>query len=253
MEPPEVTLDNYDAVYDYYRDHRQNLLKAKAAYWLLGRQFKPRVSFAPGAEKALRNFISDGRPLLLSINHLSEMDPYTVSGAAARSPLRPVIGRTRVLAKHEVFADRKRRGTLDMMGGLPVFRSKDHENSPVNAASERLIETCALRLSRGDSIALFPEGTCNYTDHTRVLDLGAGIGHIARRATELGATPVLVSLGLSYGPRPDPAATLTKPEVRSASFYFTTPLPDLPSNSADITRLARDELQSALNGAVAAY
>ncbi|MEV0465402.1 1-acyl-sn-glycerol-3-phosphate acyltransferase [Nocardia tengchongensis] len=253
MEPPEVTLENCDAVYDYYRDHRQNLVKAKAAYWLLGRRFKPRVGFAAGARKGLRDFISAGRPLIISINHLSERDPYTVSAAAWRSPLRPVIGHTRVLAKHEVFADPKLRGTLDMMGGMPVFRSKDHESSSVNAASERLIDTCAVVMARGDSIALFPEGTCNTVDHTRVLDLGGGIGHIACRARELGADPVLVSLGLSYGPRPDPAAELGKADVLSASFYFGMPVGELPAQPADITRMARDELQAALDGAVAGY
>ncbi|WP_405485024.1 lysophospholipid acyltransferase family protein [Nocardia sp. NBC_00511] len=253
MEPPEVTLENCDAVYDYYRDHRQNLVKAKAAYWLLGRRFQPRVAFAPGARKALQNFISEGRPLLISINHLSEQDPYTVSAAAWRSPLRPVIGHTRVLAKHEVFADPKMRNALDMMGGLPVFRSKDHDSRPVVVASERLIDTCAVVLARGDSIALFPEGTCNYVDHTRVLELGGGIGHIACRARELGADPVLVSLGLSYGPRPDPAVELRKADVRSASFYFRMPLGELPSEPADITRVAREELQAALDGAIAGY
>ncbi|MBL1077242.1 1-acyl-sn-glycerol-3-phosphate acyltransferase [Nocardia sp. 2] len=253
MEPPEVTLENSDAVYDYYRDHRQNLVKAKLAYWLLGRRFQPRVGYAVGARKELRDFISAGRPLVISINHLSEKDPYTVSAAAWRSPLRPVIGHTRVLAKHEVFADAKMRGTLDMMGGMPVFRSKDHESYSVNAASERLIDTCAMVLTRGDSIALFPEGTCNYVDHTRVLELGGGIGHFVCRARERGADPVLVSLGLSYGPRPDPAAELSKADVRSASFYFGRPVGELPALPADITDLAREELQAALDGAVAAY
>ncbi|WP_458686554.1 lysophospholipid acyltransferase family protein [Nocardia tengchongensis] len=253
MQPPEVTLENFDAVYDYYRDHRQNLLKAKAAYWLLGRRFQPRVGFAAGARRELRDFISEGRPLVISINHLSEKDPYTVSAAAWRSPLRPVIGHTRVLAKHEVFAEPKLRSTLDMMGGMPVFRSKDHESSSVNAASGRLIDTCAEVMARGDSIALFPEGTCNYVDHTRVLELGGGIGHIVCRARELGANPVLVSLGLSYGPREDPAAELSKADVRSASFYFGRPVGELPAQPADITGLVREELQAALDGAVAAY
>ncbi|MEU0542326.1 1-acyl-sn-glycerol-3-phosphate acyltransferase [Nocardia sp. NPDC005978] len=253
MEPPEVALENFDAVYDYYRDHRQNLLGAKAAYWLLGRRFQPRVSYAEGARKELRDFISAGRPLIISINHLSEKDPYTVSAAAWRSPLRPVIGHTRVLAKHEVFADPKMRGKLDMMGAMPVFRSRDHDNSPVNAASGRLIDTCAEVLARGDSIALFPEGTCNYVDHTRVQELGGGIGHVVGRARELGANPVLVNLGLSYGPRADPAVHLSTADVRSASFYFRRPVGELPAEPADITALVREELQTALDAAIAAY
>ncbi|MGX1808666.1 lysophospholipid acyltransferase family protein [Nocardia sp. NPDC055321] len=253
MEPPEIALDNYDAVYDYYRDHRQNLVKAKAAYWLLGHRFRPRVGFAEGARKELRDFISGGRPVVISINHLSEKDPYTVSAAAWRSPLRPVIGHTRVLAKHEVFADPKMRGMLDTMGGMPVFRSRDHENSPVNAASARLIDTCAEILARGDSIALFPEGTCNYVDHTRVQELGGGIGHVVSRARELGANPVLVNIGLSYGPRADPAVKLSTADVRSASFYFRRPVGELPAEPAEITNLVREELQAALDAAVAAY
>ncbi|QLY30908.1 lysophospholipid acyltransferase family protein [Nocardia huaxiensis] len=253
MEPPEVILENSDAVYDYYRDHQQNLVKAKAAYWLLNRRFRARVGYAPGAREKLREYISQGRALLISINHLSQQDPYTVAAAAWNSALRPAIGRTRVLAKDELFEEPEQRRKIDMMGGIPVFRGKDHGIRAVNAAGQRMIDICAERMARGDGVAVFPEGTCNDVDHTQVQAVGTGIGHIAFRARKLGADPVLVSLGLSYGPRPDPKIEPSKEEARSASFYFGVPVPELPLKPAEITRVVRDELQIALDGAVAAY
>ncbi|UGT40686.1 1-acyl-sn-glycerol-3-phosphate acyltransferase [Nocardia yamanashiensis] len=253
MERPEVVLENSDAVYDFYRDHQQNLLKARGAYWLLGRRYRPRIGYAPGAREKLRELISRKRPLLISINHLSQLDPYTVAAAAWGSVLRPVIGRTRVLAKDELFLEEKQRGRIDMMGGIPVFRGKDHGIRAVNAAGQRMIDICAERMARGDGVAVFPEGTCNDVDPAQVQTVGTGIGHIAFRAKKLGADPVLVSLGLSYGPRPDPKMEPTKEEAKGASFYFGVPVEGLPTKPAEITRIVRDELQIALDGAVAAY
>ncbi|MEV0294439.1 1-acyl-sn-glycerol-3-phosphate acyltransferase [Nocardia sp. NPDC050710] len=253
MEPPEVILENADAVYDFYRDHRQNRLKAWGAYALLSRRYHPRISFAEGAEKQLRALVKSGRPTIFSINHLSQSDPYTVAATAWRSPLRPIIGKVRVLAKDELFVEPEQRRKVDMMGGIPVFRGKDHGIRAVNAAGQQMMDVCAERLARGDHVAIFPEGTCNDVDHTQVQAVGSGIGHIAFRAMKLGVHPALVSIGLSYGPRPDPTIEPTKEEAKSASFYFGVPITELPTKPGDIARLARTDLQHALDGATANY
>ncbi|MEU7630210.1 1-acyl-sn-glycerol-3-phosphate acyltransferase [Nocardia sp. NPDC049220] len=253
MEPPEVRLENCDSVYDFYRDHRQNRLKAWGAYAVLSRRYHPRVAYAEGARELLRSVTKQGRPLLIAINHLSENDPYTVAAAAWRSGLRPVIGRVRVLAKDELFLDPDQRRKIDMMGGIPVFRGKDHGIRAVNAAGQRMMDICAERMARGDGVAVFPEGTCNEVDPTTVQSVGSGIGHIAFRAMKLGAEPVLVSMALSYGPRADPTVQPTREEANSASFYFGVPVLDLPTRPGDIARLVRADLQQALDGAVAAY
>ncbi|WP_330251716.1 1-acyl-sn-glycerol-3-phosphate acyltransferase [Nocardia sp. NBC_00565] len=253
MERPEVLLDNADAVYDFYRDHRQNRLKAWGAYAILGRRYHARVAYAEGARELLHQVIRQGRPLLIAINHLSESDPYTVAAAAWRSELRPVIGRVRVLAKDELFLEPEQRRKIDMMGGIPVFRGKDHGLRAVNAAGQRMMDICAERMAGGDGIAVFPEGTCNEVDHTEVQPVGSGIGHIAFRAMKLGAEPVLVSMGLSYGARPDPTVPVSKEEAKGASCYFGVPVTELPARPAEIARLVRTDLQQALDGAVAAY
>ncbi|WP_107653327.1 lysophospholipid acyltransferase family protein [Nocardia suismassiliense] len=253
MEPPEVRLENSDTVYDFYLEHRQNRLKAWGAYAILARRYYPRVAYAEGARAGLRAAIRQGRPLLISINHLSENDPYTVAAAAWRSALRPVIGRVRVLAKDELFEEPEQRRKIDMMGGIPVFRGKDHGIRAVNAAGQRMMDICAQRIARGDGVAVFPEGTCNEVDPTQVQPVGSGIGHIAFRAMKLGVEPVLVSMGLSYGPRLDPTVQPNKEEAKSASFYFGKPITELPNKPGDIARLVRADLQQALDGAVAAY
>lgn len=253
MERPEVLLDNADTVYDYYREHRQNRWKAWGAYAILGRRYHPRVAYAEGARELLHQVIHQRRPLLIAINHLSESDPYTVAAAAWRSELRAVIGRVRVLAKDELFLEPEQRRKIDMMGGIPVFRGKDHGLRAVNAAGQRMMDICAERMARGDGIAVFPEGTCNEVDHTEVQPVGSGIGHIAFRAMKLGAEPVLVSMGLSYGARPDPTVQVSKEEAKGASCYFGVPVTELPARPAEIARLVRTDLQQALDGAFAAY
>ncbi|HLS79293.1 MAG TPA: lysophospholipid acyltransferase family protein [Nocardia sp.] len=253
MEPPVVSLDNCDAVYEFYRDHRQRRITALAAYALLARRFRPRVGYAEGAERRLRELLGSRRPVIFAINHLSQHDPYTVAAMAWRSPLRSIIGRVRVLAKDELFADPAQRRKVDMMGGIPVFRGKDHGIRAVNAAGQQMMNICAERMKRGDHLAIFPEGTCNDVDPATVQAVGSGVGHIAFRAAKLGAPPALVSIGLSYGPRPPEAIEPSREEARSASFYFGVPVLELPDKPGEIARLVRADLQTALDGAVARY
>ncbi|WP_328389338.1 lysophospholipid acyltransferase family protein [Nocardia sp. NBC_00416] len=253
MRVPEVTLGNSEDVYDFYREHRQKRLQAMGAYALLGRRYRPRISYAHGARTAIRDLIRGGTPLLIAVNHLSRLDPYSLAAAAWRSELRPIIGRTRVLAKDELFEEVKLRRRIDMMGGIPVFRGSDHGLRAVNAAGQRMMDICAERLAEGDSLAIFPEGTCNDIDPAQVQAIGTGIGHIAFRTAKLDVRPALVSLGLSYGPRADPAVEPTKDEAKSASFHFGVPRTELPVRPAEISRVVRTDLQLALDGAVAAY
>ncbi|UGT52447.1 lysophospholipid acyltransferase family protein [Nocardia asteroides] len=249
MHSPEVLLEDSDAVYDYYLRHQQNRWKALASYAVLARRFRPRVSFAEGAKQQLKALLRSGRPVIYAINHLSTSDPYTVAATAWRSPLRAKIGRVRVLAKDELFLDAEQRRKVDMMGGIPVFRGKDHGIRAVNAAGQRMMDVCAQRLAAGDHLAIFPEGTCNDADPTKVQAVGSGIGHIAFRAAKLDAPPALVALAMSYGPHVEPTAE----QVRSALFHFRAPVLELPQRPADIARLVKEELQLAVDAAVAGY
>ncbi len=251
MERPDVTLENSDAVYDFYLDHQQNRLKSKLSYAILARRYHPRVHYAPGVEASIRQLIAADRRLVVVANHLSERDPYVVAATAWRSRLRPLIGRARVLAKDELFIDPELRTKVEMMGGIPVFRGKDHGLRAVAAAGQRMMEISAERLRRGDHLAIFPEGTCNDVDPTRVQAVGSGVGHIVFRAVKLGVAPAIVPLGISYGPERVPRDT--QESTTGASCYFGPVVTELPGRPAEIARLVREVLQDAVDGAVKAY
>ncbi|WP_431966034.1 lysophospholipid acyltransferase family protein [Nocardia sp. bgisy134] len=253
MHQPPVLLENSTAVYEHYLRHRQNRMRALATHAVMGYRFRPRVTFDEGAREQLQQLLRGKQPAIFALNHLSQNDPHAVAAMAWCSPLRPLIGRVRMLAKDELFDDPEQRRKIDMMGGIPVFRGKDHGIRAVNAAGQQMMDVCARRLTRGDYLALFPEGTCNTVDPARVQAVGSGIGHIAFRAAKLGAPPALVCIGISYGERLDPSIEPTKEEVRSASFYFRRPVLELPSRPIEIARFVRTELQSAVDGAVKSY
>ncbi|WP_186628526.1 1-acyl-sn-glycerol-3-phosphate acyltransferase [Rhodococcus sp. BP22] len=245
MDRPAVILANADAVYDFYLDHQQNRQVARIAYATLARRFKPRVSYPAGAREEIRRLVYDNTRFIIAVNHLTESDPYTLAASAWASPLRPGIGRTRVLAKDELFQEPKQRKRIDMMGGIPVFRGKNHGLRAVSAAGSRMMDVSAERMRRGDDLAVFPEGTCNLEDATKVQHVGSGIGHITARARKLGVEPVLICIGLSYGPGSS--------KLKSASVYIDEPITDLPAKPIEIARVVAAGLQKAVDGAVAAY
>lgn len=259
MDRPVVSLDNAEAVYDYYRDHQQNRRVARLAYGALAGRFRPRVRYGDGARERLRALIYDDRRFVLAVNHVSETDPYTVAAAAWSSALRPVIGRTRVLAKDELFADTEpsrprgralsermsTRSRIEMMGGIPVFRGRDHGLRAVSRAGNLMMDLCAERLARGDDLAIFPEGTCNDGDPAVLQHVGSGIGHIVSRARTRGVEPKLVVMGLHYGPPPG--------KYTGASVHIDVPDIDLPDKPVSISRTVAEYLQVAVELSVREY
>lgn len=240
MTRPEVTLENYEDVYRFYLDHRQNRFLARAAYAALGARFRPRIRYADRARDQLHELLRSGTRLIVVANHLTDRDQYTLAATAWRTPLRRAIGRTRVLAKDELFADPGLRRKIDMMGSIPVFRGKDHGLRAVADAGRAMMDVSAERLHRGDVLAIFPEGTCNDGDPARIQQINSGVGHIAAKARRLGSEPALLSLGISYHPD------------RPADVFVSRPVVGLPATPMAITRTVASELQAAVDGAVAA-
>ncbi|MGB3699304.1 MAG: 1-acyl-sn-glycerol-3-phosphate acyltransferase [Gordonia sp. (in: high G+C Gram-positive bacteria)] len=242
----DVDFEHATQVYDFYRTHRQPPLKAKAMYAILAARYRPRVAYAVGARRAMAQIV--GRrdvPLLIAANHVRRTDPFVLAAAGFCSPLRPRIGRLRVLAKDELFAEPAQRRKIDDLGGIPVFRQKDHGLRAAAAAGKQMMEVCVGRMSDGDSIAIFPEGTCNEGDPLRLQKVSSGVGHIASGAVRAGANPWLVCAGIVY---PDsggrPTVLFSAPiEVAAEGVDGAAPTP------AQLTRLVTAELQEAVTAA----
>ena len=74
MDKPEVTLENYEAVYAYYRDHQQNRALAKLAYASLYAKYRPRITYADDAKAQLAGLVKFGRVLIVAANHITHSD-----------------------------------------------------------------------------------------------------------------------------------------------------------------------------------
>ncbi|MGJ0118396.1 1-acyl-sn-glycerol-3-phosphate acyltransferase [Williamsia sp. MIQD14] len=228
----DVTLDNADEVYAHYAAHQQPVMRARAAYGYLAARYRPRVGYDADARGQIRALLRSDVRLVVCANHLSDKDQFVLAATAFLSPLRRRIGHIRVLAKDELFADPKQRAQIDMMGGIPVFRPKDHQMRAAVAAGRQMIDVCVERGGRGDGIAVFPEGTCN--DNPAVLlPIASGVGHIASGIAR--RTPVaLVSIGIAY---PDTTCRYAEVVIGEPS---PVPAADTP---AAITRVVRTDLQ----------
>ncbi|EON32812.1 hypothetical protein GTC6_10646 [Gordonia terrae C-6] len=183
-------------MYEHYLVHQQDRARARMMYGVLAARIRPVVRFR--SRDRLNRTVCTGVPMLIAANHVSERDPLVLAAAGFRSPLRRRIGSLRVLAKDELFEDPEQRRKIDTLGGIPVFRSKDHGVRAAADAGRRMIGVCVERMARGDSIAVFPEGTCNEGDPTQVQRLGTGIGHIAHRALRNDVEVWMVSAGIAY-------------------------------------------------------
>ncbi|MBT0567524.1 1-acyl-sn-glycerol-3-phosphate acyltransferase [Williamsia sp. CHRR-6] len=213
-----------DEVYDHYATHQQPRRKARFAHFALGLTYRPRVEFVDDARPHLRAVARSGVRLVLCVNHINDKDQFVVAGALWRSPLRPLIGRIRVLAKHGLYTNPKQRANIDMMGGIPVFRARDTDPETAAAANRRMLAVCIERGAGGDAIAIFPEGTRNDGDPTVLQPLASGAGQIAagiaaRRPTAL--IPIAVAYQgdsakrarVVFGDPVTVAATLSVPEI----------------------------------------
>jgi len=238
----DVDVNQSGAVYDHYREHQQDVRKAQLMYGWLAAKYRPRVRYLGDGRAQLRSAIGRGASLLIVANHVRLTDPLVLAAAGFRSPLRARIGHIRVLAKDELFADPEQRRKIDALGGIPVFRRTDHGMRAALTAGQQMIDTCIYRMVRHDSIAIFPEGTCNLEDPEHVQKLNSGVGHIARRADGAGANVVAVMVGIAY-PSASPRRAMVvfgEPFVPS-QLESTTP--------AAITRVVQSSLQDVVDEA----
>jgi len=132
---------------------------------------------------------TDG-PVILASNHVSYLDPLTLAYVADRR-----ARRVRYMAKAELFAKRGLGPLLRAGGQIPVERGKESVSGALSAALGAL--------SRGECVAVFPEGTIS--DDLEPMRAKSGTARLAQRS---GAPVVPVGLWgthrtMTKGRRPD--------------------------------------------------
>lgn len=256
-----VDLNNYQAVYDWYESYRQPRYITKLAYRALNMHYKPEVHYMDGALEQFEDYRTNDVPQIFVLNHLTNHSDQFVASAIAHQMTPEDVGRTRVLAKDELFHG-ARRYFVDMMGAIPTFRKKDYLsqqvfqesdeadnaiNQPpdqtllVEKAADALIACTGNIVAKGENLAVFAEGTHNKGNPLIVQKLRPGFARIALHAYARHVSPVITPIGLSFGSSQDQL----KPKNAVAIIA-----PSLHLNSQSTVDSLIESTQAALQAAV---
>lgn len=210
MSRPEVSLENYEAVYDFYETREPKPHLARAVHWIVSQAVKPDFHSAEGAyQEAEDHFSSDGR-LIVAASHASMMDPFVLASMAQQIPeLNPLLGSVFIPGKADLFSDKPfriaRMPVLDNFVAVPTFRQKDESRAMKQSgltaeevknlrqkATERLLDLLTVKADEGFNVGIFPHGERNSSQKMR-----SGIGRFANNIADQEQF-MIMPVGISY-------------------------------------------------------
>lgn len=205
LQASEINLENYQEVYEYFVDFDPSKILVGATARGLRMAYNPEVTLAKDKREEIDEHVEQGRPLIFASNHL-RIDDQFVIGAAIQAI--PILRKARergvfVPAKLDYFNGGRlttiTKPFTEKLGGVPVFRAKDATNKALfRHATEAFLEMSAQKISHGQSMIIFPEGTRNRGDAHKILALKQGVAKIALRSYCLGVSPLIVPTAVSY-------------------------------------------------------
>lgn len=204
-------------VYDYQLAYRPTRAFTRSAYWLFDTVMRPDVTYEEGSREQLAQLSAEDAPMLLTLNHLSDLYDQSTAAAIAHKILPEKVGDIRVVAK-DGFYNKKLlsklgipkplqaplqpvlTGFINQMGTIPAARKKDYVDTDIADAREIFVDTVNTFVQTGHPTGMYVEGTHNYQHPELNLPVQRGIGEIALRSLEPGNLPVnIVPIGVSYG------------------------------------------------------
>lgn len=197
---PELTPENHEAVYDYYREPqiRQwlNMLWRRTGNLL----YSPDIVLSDETREDIETQFSLGKAALIASNHPSYHDAFSLPAAFLKTQISG-LRETGALGKESLF-----RGPLSVVseatGSIPVFREKswpDTSRSTRIDAGNKLIETVTTRLRNGHSMVIMPEGTTSTEESLTQLSanrIQGGVARIAIAATD--SESFVLPIGIHY-------------------------------------------------------
>lgn len=199
MRRPEMTVDNYRRVYDYIEQVEPSVGLSKFVFGALDKALRPRVIYADNATDHITEATANNLPHIYVLNHLSHLSTFS-SVAAINQILHDDLGNLRMLGAD--FHSSSLYGRFyDKIGGIPVYRRKEHGEFQDLERAHQSMFICAMRcLAKRQKLVLAPEGDSNYGDQTKLMTLGAGVGKIAQMTALRTKTPVAITpFGSSNG------------------------------------------------------
>lgn len=199
---PEVTLQNYAAVYRFFGAHRRRDAVAHPLLRFVSLVWAPRLEIDDEVLAQIREFDSAGTGVVVAANHPSGHDALVMASVVWDRRVRFLSAGTG-LAKDSLFSG-PTRPLFEYTGTIPVFRVKNYPEVPAEvhvAAAQRMIDVCVDRLVAGGVVLSFVEGTNSAPEDLRALrpdSVKKGVGQIVHGARAAGRPMAVLPIGLSY-------------------------------------------------------
>ena len=199
---PEVTVANWEAVYDFYGPGRRRDGFTHALLTAVDAVYAPQVRLPPATVAELHRLHAAGTGIIVAANHPSAHDPFVLASALHDARVR-FLSHGTGLTKDPLFRG-PLRPVFEYTGTVPVFRAKNYSDTAPevhDAAAARLIGLCVDRLLSGGVVLTFVEGTNSSADDLRTLHLESvkkGVGQMVRGVREAGGPVAVLPLGLVY-------------------------------------------------------
>lgn len=136
---PEVTPENYPAVFEYYDQRGPNPMFAKLGHLAMSAVFKPHVTIKPEDQVILDSELTGSTRMMVVSNHTnSENDQYNLASSVRQIPaINDRTGFISIMGKMSLFnrpglIGTAQRYAIDGLGGIPVARSKDVDPKDYN-------------------------------------------------------------------------------------------------------------------------
>lgn len=266
VKRPPVSLDTFEAVYDFYEPHEQSRVFARSAHLVLSRVYRTSTTSDEGVDAAIGDALRRGTRLVISPNHITADDQYViVSMVQEVKALHPLRGRTFIPAEPSLFTRRGWQGRLlraavDGLGAIPTFRLEDLRRRGIEVTPEieeryrqaivRASEAQVAKLVAGHSMAGFWEGTRNRSDYRVVQPLRKGIAHTVISAAE--QVPIaLLPAGFYYGSEPDDYQRPVLPARRRPLVHLGMPIPVATTDPDELVQLLHPAMQHCVDRVVA--
>ena len=213
MKTSEIMVENYENVYEHFRDYELDKKGIRRLFGLGHFLFKARVNYAKGAREELDLIHDKDYHHIYVFNHRGNWDPCVYF-----SILRQVApydeGAMCLLANSFVYEAVHLRPfgkLLKDFGFFPVFlksyyaNDKPHRDHPerlklLPPAAEKLFESLVyVQTQRRQKVLVCPEGEYNKGAPDTILTLHKGTAEIARRTAAIDGPVAITTIGFAYG------------------------------------------------------
>lgn len=209
MNMRDVTIENYEKVYDYFRDFKQSPKFARRWYAFTGIVFKPRIHYAKGARKDLDLIRDNDHHHIYVFNHQDDWDGYVFFSALGK--IAPYdVGKIRGMATSQCFESPFPQAFRNT-GYIPVFlkayyaKARRHKSHPerlalIPAASQAMFKCFAdIMTMHRQKFFVCPEGMYNTGAPDTILPIRSGTAEIALRVAKADGPVAITAIGVAYG------------------------------------------------------